>query len=143
MRRATQRNELAKNRVRALLLSGFLLAGSLARGLQESRKSEAFRSELDRAPAAARARPNPYEGHAEAVQAGKKLFKRHCAECHGEDGRGQGRAPDLRAPVIQTASPGTLFWFLRNGNLREGMPSWSRLPDQRLWQLVSYVQTLK
>ncbi len=40
------------------------------------------------------------------------------------------------------APPGVLFWFLKNGNLKEGMPSWSRLPDQRRWQLVTYLQTL-
>jgi hypothetical protein len=52
------------------------------------------------------------------------------------------RAPDLHSPVVREAAPGTLFWFLKNGNLKEGMPSWSRLPDQQIWQLVSYLRTL-
>jgi len=26
--------------------------------------------------------------------------------------------------------------------LKQGMPSWSRLPDQRLWQIVTYLKTL-
>ncbi len=75
--------------------------------------------------------------------AGEKLYKRHCAECHGEDGGGRDKAPDLHSPVIQIASPGRLFWFLKNGNLKEGMPSWSNLPDQQRWQLVTYLQRLQ
>jgi len=35
-----------------------------------------------------------------------------------------------------------LFWFLRNGNLRQGMPSWSGLPDQQRWQIVSFLKTV-
>jgi mono/diheme cytochrome c family protein len=128
---------------RALWLCGALLLCSAAWGWQEPEKPALPAGELAKAPAAAQARPNPYEGQPEAIQAGKKLFKRHCAECHGEDGRGRGKAPDLHSSGVQSASPGTLLWFLRNGNLREGMPSWSRLPEQRLWQLVSYLQTLK
>lgn len=45
-------------------------------------------------------------------------------------------------PVIGR-STGMLHRFIKNGNLRAGMPSWSRLPDQQLWQLVTYVQSLR
>jgi len=30
----------------------------------------------------------------------------------------------------------------KNGKLRSGMPSWSRLPDQQLSQIVAYLQVL-
>ena len=111
-------------------------------GAKEPKKSREPQSELAQAPVAARSWKNPYEGRPGAVQAGKLLFDRHCAQCHGTDGKGHGRAPDLHAPPVQRAAPGTLFWFLRNGNLKEGMPSWSSLPDQQLWQLVSFLRTL-
>jgi cytochrome c oxidase cbb3-type subunit 2 len=100
-------------------------------------------NELAQAPPDASARQNPYQRQPDAVVAGKKLYRRHCATCHGAEGRGRDKAPDLHSPIIQKASPGTLFWFLRNGNLREGMPSWSRLPDQRLWQIITYLKTLE
>jgi len=46
----------------------------------------------------------------------------------------------VMAPLAYPA--GALFWFL-NGNLKHGMPpSWSRLPDERRWQLVSYLKSL-
>jgi hypothetical protein len=41
------------------------------------------------------------------------------------------------------ATPGELVWFLRNGNLRGGMPSWSGLPIERRWQLVTYLKSLR
>ena len=72
-----------------------------------------------------------------------KLFRRHCAECHGEDAAGRGKAPPLVSERVQGAPPGDLFWFLTNGNLGAGMPSWSRLPDARRWLLVSFLKTLR
>lgn len=98
---------------------------------------------LGDAPAAARARQNPYAGVPEAALAGKKLFKQHCATCHGADGFGKGKAPGLRSSKLRTAAPGELFWFLRNGDLNQGMPAWSRLPDQQVWQLVTYLESLR
>jgi mono/diheme cytochrome c family protein len=115
----------------------------VAFGRKRAPKGEELRAELGKAPAAAHCWENPYAGRTEARLAGKKLFKRHCAQCHGLNGRGRDKAPDLHSPVIQGASPGILFWFLRNGNLKAGMPSWSRLPDPQLWQLVSYIEELK
>jgi len=94
------------------------------------------------APVEIRGRQNPYDGQPDAVLAGKKLFHQHCAQCHGDDGRGIGQAADLRSPAVQSATPGDLEWFLRNGNLRYGMPSWSGLPAQRRWQLVVYLKPL-
>ena len=95
---------------------------------------------LQRAPAKAQARKNPYAGDNRAALAGRKLFHRHCAECHGDDGRGGKDAPSLRTDIVRFAQPGALVWFLRNGNLRRGMPSWARLPEARLWQIVTDLQ---
>ncbi len=119
------------------------LAVLAAGGANEPKKAREPQSELAQAPEAARSWKNPYEGRPEAVRAGKLLFDRHCAQCHGSNGKGRGKAPDLHAPPVQGAAPGTLFWFLRNGNLKDGMPSWSNLPDQQLWQLVSFLRTLQ
>jgi len=45
--------------------------------------------------------------------------------------------------AVQNATPGELGWFLRNANLRRGMPSWSGLPEQRRWQLVAYLKSFR
>jgi mono/diheme cytochrome c family protein len=86
------------------------------------------------------AQNNPYAGNNEARIAGKKLFLRHCAECHGEDGRGREDTPSLQRESVRASAPGALVWFLKNGNLRRGMPSWSRLPEAQLWQIVTHLQ---
>ncbi|HEX2710703.1 MAG TPA: c-type cytochrome [Candidatus Acidoferrales bacterium] len=125
------------------VLFAVLMACGGALGRQREQQSGVLQMSSIEAPARTALRQNPYEGQAEAVTAGRKLFRRHCAVCHGFAGRGQGTAPNLHSTIVQRVSPGALFWFLKNGNLREGMPSWSRLPDERLWQLVSYLKALQ
>ncbi|HEY4951420.1 MAG TPA: cytochrome c [Candidatus Acidoferrales bacterium] len=98
---------------------------------------------IAQAPLKTRSWHNPYEGQPDAVLAGKKLFLQHCAECHGPQARGIGRAVNLHLSAVQNATPGELEWFLRNGNLRRGMPSWSGLPEQRRWQLVAYLKSFR
>ncbi len=100
-------------------------------------------AQLSKAPPRARTLSNPFEGRADAIEAGRKLYVEHCAQCHGPDARGLDRAADLRSPSVQAAPPGVLFWALRNGRVRKGMPSWSSLPDQQIWQIVSFLKTLK
>ena len=96
--------------------------------------------QVGKAPAKALSWKNPYSGLEEASRAGDKLFEQHCAECHGKAGLGTEQAPSLKTSKIQSANPGALFWFVRNGKLRAGMPSWSRLPNPRIWQIVTYLQ---
>jgi mono/diheme cytochrome c family protein len=127
-------------RAGGLLLLVAALAAASAFGGGEQGKADVM---LKDAPPKANALRNPYEGRADAVQAGAKLFRRHCAKCHGEDAGGSDEAPDLRTRVVENTTPGALFWFLKNGSLRSGMPSWSGLPEQQRWQLVSYLKTLK
>jgi mono/diheme cytochrome c family protein len=98
--------------------------------------------ELEKAPEKARARLNPLEKNPKALPAGRILFEDHCAECHGPSAEGSKKAPSLRAPQVQSATPGTLFWVLTNGVVRRGMPVWSRLPEPQRWQLVRYLKSL-
>jgi mono/diheme cytochrome c family protein len=99
---------------------------------------------LTEVPARDRPKNNPYHDQSQAIQAGRLLFGEHCAECHGENAQGKKKRPSLRTERIQAeASEGDLHWFLINGNIRHGMPSWSRLPDQQIWQLVTYLKSLK
>ncbi len=97
---------------------------------------------LSEAPDSAKSLRNPFDGNKDAIAAGRKLFRQHCAECHGQEGYGIGRAANLHSEEFQKAPPGVLFWAVRNGRLRQGMPSWSGLPDAQIWQLVTYLKTL-
>lgn len=94
-------------------------------------------------PEKARARENPLAADPQAAAAGAKLFQQHCAQCHGDDAGGRHGKPSLRSHRVRLASPGELEWLLTNGSLRNGMPSWSRLPEPQRWQIVSYLKSLQ
>lgn len=98
---------------------------------------------IAQAPVKTRSWKNPCEGQPDALAAGDKLFRQHCAECHGVDARGRNHAVNLHTSGVQNATPGELVWFLRNGNILRGMPSWSGLPEQRRWQIVTYLKSLR
>ena len=95
------------------------------------------------APESAITRPNPLAGKADAARGGKKLFHRYCSDCHGEDGRGVGRAANLQSADVQIESDGILFWKITNGNLDRGMPAFSGLPEQERWQLALYIHKMQ
>jgi mono/diheme cytochrome c family protein len=95
------------------------------------------------APPEAALRLNPLEGREDARRAGAKLYARECASCHGRDGAGLGKAPPLNRPDVYDASPGTLFWVLRNGSSDRGMPSFAHLPAPQRWQIVTYLRAMR
>src|SRR5258708_5335404 len=72
---------------------------------------------------------NPLEGDEKAQRAGAKLYARECAACHGANRVGQKGVPPLNQAEVMQASPGALFWVLRNGSLNRGMPSFAHLPE--------------
>jgi mono/diheme cytochrome c family protein len=98
---------------------------------------------LTKVPAHEHQRANPFRDQPEAVQAGQLLYAEHCSTCHGQEAEGKKNRPSLQSSRVQKeATEGDLHWLLVNGNPRRGMPSWSRLPDPQLWQLISYLKSL-
>ena len=98
---------------------------------------------LQQAPAKDHDRTNPLRGDPQAIAAGGELFRDHCEQCHKADARGDDRHPSLRTERLASASDGDLEWFLRQGDLAHGMPSWAALPKSQRWQLVAYLRSLK
>jgi mono/diheme cytochrome c family protein len=89
-----------------------------------------------------RARQNPFAKDPSAAAAGAKLFRQNCAQCHGSEGLGLDKRPNLHSDRIRAATPGELEWLLKNGSMKNGMPPWSRLPEQQRWQIVTYLKSL-
>jgi mono/diheme cytochrome c family protein len=90
------------------------------------------------------ARPNPMAGKPEAIQAGALVYRDHCLQCHKVDAQGDGnKRPTLRSERIRNATDGDIEWFLRQGDLGHGMPSWSSLPLAQRWQVVAYVRSIQ
>ena len=93
-------------------------------------------------PEGARIRPNPWAMDPNSVAAGAKLFQQNCATCHGKQAEGRKKRPNLHSERLKNATPGELEWLLKNGSLRNGMPSWSHLPEPQRWQLVTFLKSL-
>jgi glucose/arabinose dehydrogenase/mono/diheme cytochrome c family protein len=94
------------------------------------------------APPSASQTKNPVAGQASAVTAGQKLYSQKCASCHGPQGEGAGNIPSLKNAPTQSAKDGEVFWFITQGAVDDGMPSWASLPAQQRWQIVSYVKAM-
>jgi cytochrome c oxidase cbb3-type subunit 3 len=86
---------------------------------------------------------NPLAGDAVAEREGRRLFVGYnCYGCHGGRGGG-GMGPSLRDPTwIYGSTPADLFTSISEGRAH-GMPAWGKqLPEQQIWQLVAYMQSL-
>ena len=89
--------------------------------------------------------------HAKPVQSGSalaietgKTFAATCAGCHGLDGRGGERGPNIATrPEVVRRSDQELLQTLRNGVPAAGMPSFAALGDGKLTAMVSYLRTLQ
>jgi glucose/arabinose dehydrogenase len=86
---------------------------------------------------------NPYAGKSAAVAAGSKLYTMNCGSCHGIGGRGTGNIPALSKGPTQSVPDGEVFWFITTGSVNNGMPAWAGLPEQKRWQIVTYLKALK
>lgn len=95
-------------------------------------------------PARDHAQANPLANQPEAIAAGALVFREHCQQCHKANAEGDGhKRPALRSERIRTASDGDIEWFLRQGDLGHGMPSWSSLPQAQRWQVVAYLRSIQ
>jgi len=95
------------------------------------------------APASSNQLKNPYAGQPTAAVAGSRVYATNCGSCHGIKGRGTGSIPPLSEGPTQSASDGEVFWFITNGAVDNGMPSWASLPARQRWQIVTYLKSLK
>ena len=95
------------------------------------------------APSSSSQAKNPYAGQKQAAVAGAKLYSMNCGSCHGNNGIGSGNVPALRKGPTQTTPDGEVFWFITTGSVNNGMPSWAQLSEQKRWQIVTYLKSLK
>lgn len=124
--------------MKRLLPAAFFLATSAAFA------AGAVHPHFEHVPAKDHIRTNPLAADPQAIAAGHDLYRDHCAQCHKADARGDGRRkPSLRAEAVRNATDGDLEWFLRQGDLRHGMPSWSSLPEEQRWEIIVYLRSLK
>jgi len=77
-----------------------------------------------------------------AQQGGRAAFESRCARCHGADGAGGERGPDiLHSRTARARSEQGLREVIRTGIPAAGMPAFA-LPDAELQALAAYVRAL-
>ena len=75
---------------------------------------------------------------------GRALFTTNCGACHGADGRGGERAPDLAtASEVRQLSDGDLMRIIQHGVSGMGMPGFSALAPERVKAIVDYLRVLQ
>src|SRR5574341_599381 len=76
------------------------------------------------------------------LEAGRRHFEAHCAACHGADGRGGERGPDIISPErARRRSAGELSELIRKGMSAAGMPAF-QLPEGEMRELVAFIRSL-
>jgi glucose/arabinose dehydrogenase len=94
------------------------------------------------APASAKATKNPLAGQQAAIDAGKTVYARNCLACHGKTLKGTGNVPSLIDGKLKGVTEGEIFWFVTKGDKDNGMPSWAFMPEEKRWQVVSYLEAV-
>ncbi|MBI4638581.1 MAG: c-type cytochrome [Candidatus Rokubacteria bacterium] len=90
------------------------------------------------------------------ANAGKAVYAKKCALCHGEKGDGKGPAAELLSPrprdftggvfkirttANKSPSDRDMFRIITEGMPGTSMPPWGVLPEKDRWNLVAYVKT--
>jgi mono/diheme cytochrome c family protein len=101
------------------------------------------------APAAEAQKKNPVAASESSLAAGRKIYSKTCAMCHGKSGDADGPAvielnihpAKLSDPKVATEPDGSLFWKITTG--KKPMPAYGkRISETDRWNLVNYVRTL-
>jgi len=96
---------------------------------------------------------NPVPLTPAVIAEGRAHFADHCAQCHGNDGKGRTdmgkhlypRAPDLTLPETQSLSDGEIFATIENGVRLTGMPGFGNGTAESAagsWTLVHLIRHL-
>ena len=95
---------------------------------------------------------NPVHADATSIAAGKGLYDKQCAGCHGETGKGDGsmgadidpKPSDLTDTEWKHGSTdGELFLVIRDGAKGTGMkPFAKKLTPHQIWDVINYVRSI-
>jgi mono/diheme cytochrome c family protein len=95
---------------------------------------------------------NPVAVSAESIAAGKQLYTRYCAVCHGVNATG-GSGSDISPPAPDLtdkewkhgSSDGEIFTVVKNGVPPDlNMEPWGdRIKDPDIWNLVNYLRSIE
>jgi mono/diheme cytochrome c family protein len=95
---------------------------------------------------------NPVAADATSIAAGKQIYEKNCANCHGATGTGDGKMGAELNPKPSNltdaewkhgSSDGEIFAVIKGGVKGTGMKSFnSKLTEHQIWDAVNYIRTL-
>ncbi len=93
---------------------------------------------------------NPVANDAASIEAGKALFKRYCASCHGPNAKGDGgmalsggTPSDLTDETWDYGSTdGEIFVAIRDGVSADMLAYKEKLNEKQIWQIVNFLRSL-
>jgi mono/diheme cytochrome c family protein len=93
---------------------------------------------------------NPVPADDQSLQLGERLYRKHCASCHGREGLGDGPkartletfSGDFSGEAYQSQTDGEHFYKTKFG--RGEMPAYeNKITDEDIWHMVNYMRTFK
>ena len=137
----------------AFVMLVFLLSGcSASKGPSKLETALANAAKDVAVPLEAKDLENPLPATDANLRAGKEIYLRQCALCHGADGHGETKlglamyppAMDLSSPHVQRWSDAELFWITQNGVRLTGMPAWKTIiSEEDTWKVVDFMHALR
>src|SRR5580704_3174984 len=82
-------------------------------------------------------------GIAQDRNPGAQTYEQNCGVCHGDDGKGGGKASDIATTQsVISLSDADLFKIVRDGTAG-GMPPFAKLGDPIITAVVGYLRTMQ
>jgi mono/diheme cytochrome c family protein len=95
---------------------------------------------------------NPVPADATSIAAGKQIYDKQCAGCHGDTGKGDGAMGEELNPKPANlvdaewkhgSSDGEIFTVVRDGVKNTGMKPYARkMTTHEIWDVVNYVRSI-
>lgn len=121
-----------------LVFAGLVFAGLASAAQEAQRNVEAQKLK------------NPETNNADTIEAGKKLYARHCASCHGPQAKGDGgmalsggTPSDLTDATWDYGSTdGEIFVAIKEGVSADMLAYKDKLNDKQIWQVVTFLRSV-
>ena len=95
---------------------------------------------------------NPVAPDAQSIAAGKEIYDKQCAGCHGDAGKGDGAMGEELNPKPANltdadwkhgSTDGEIFTVIRDGVKNTGMKPYARkMTAHQMWDVVNYVRSI-
>ena len=124
------------------------ICGSISFGLWVSVRADSIQK--DQNPGREARPKNPISSDAESIEAGKKIYQRNCAGCHGPSGKGDGSmALSGGTPSDLTddtwdhgSSDGEIFVVIRDGVSSDMLGYKDKLTEKQIWQVINFIRSI-